>query len=187
MTPVLKVVAPADTGESYIKEVNQTMNLKTMYSHLSADQIIKLETIAEMCPTKYGQAVYSARVILAQIDTITREYKNDCEFVPPPENNGRHSAPHFINPVPLNNLLYIGKVFPNPNTGEMSIDYILQENDVATLTISDGVGKIIAIYSLPPKQNRFNIDISGVANGIYFYSVSVNERLVGTNKFAVIK
>jgi len=79
------------------------------------------------------------------------------------------------------------KLYPNPNTGHMTFDYYLNNNESGVLTILDVSGRKISEYVLTSKQNSIFINESSIKNGIYYYNIFVNNELVKTDRIVIIK
>ena len=77
------------------------------------------------------------------------------------------------------------KLYPNPNNGNMSIAYNLTEN--ARLEITNVTGNIVAGYSMPVTSNTLQIKNNDLQNGIYFYRVLSNDKLIKLGKFVVMQ
>ncbi|MFK7936928.1 MAG: T9SS type A sorting domain-containing protein [Saprospiraceae bacterium] len=79
---------------------------------------------------------------------------------------------------------------PNPTTTTTQIEFTLAKRKNISLTIFDYTGKEItrlidnAIY--PPGLNAVRLDVSKLANGVYFYTLS-NEEIVLTKQLVVLK
>ena len=61
------------------------------------------------------------------------------------------------------------KVYPNPTDGVIFVE-INDEDDLHTLIITDGVG--VQVYNLETKSKTARIDISSLAAGAYYLSVT---------------
>ncbi len=79
------------------------------------------------------------------------------------------------------------KLYPNPNNGQMQLNYKLNEGDNGELRIMDVTGRLIAKYNLLSTPNTLQISQTGLDNGIYLYQVLTNGRLVNSNKLIIAK
>ncbi|MGZ5548869.1 MAG: T9SS type A sorting domain-containing protein, partial [Nitrososphaeraceae archaeon] len=79
------------------------------------------------------------------------------------------------------------KLYPNPNNGSMKFDYQLSDDQNGTIVIYDVSGRKISQYVLEHSKTTMNITEDGLQNGIYFYEVIVNDKIVSTNKIVIIK
>ena len=78
-------------------------------------------------------------------------------------------------------------LYPNPNNGRMLLNYSLKPNDKATLFIYDIAGKWISTYPLNSSVTQMSINDELLNNGIYFYQIRVNGRMIQSNKLVIIK
>jgi hypothetical protein len=76
-------------------------------------------------------------------------------------------------------------VYPNPANSEISIKYLGTLNNKVSVSIYDATGKIILSknqFNIVPLQiNEFNV--SSLANGNYFISITNNEGIIHKFKF----
>jgi len=82
---------------------------------------------------------------------------------------------------------YSFSLYPNPSTGSFSIKYDLkQNNDIAVFKLYNIRGKLLNEIVL--KNENASFDFSDVlANGIYFYQVSINNKMIKSDKIVIIK
>jgi hypothetical protein len=78
-------------------------------------------------------------------------------------------------------------LYPNPNTGFMTLDYNLNSNECGLLTIYDISGRKISDYVLKNEQNFMIINEALLKNGIYYYNIFVNNELLKTDRVVIIK
>jgi len=66
--------------------------------------------------------------------------------------------------------------FPNPTTGQVSIDIVSAKVTEGTVTIMDQRGSIVMeeVLSLTLGTNQKKVDLSGLSNGLYLYQVTVD-------------
>jgi len=106
------------------------------------------------------------------IDDVTVEKLSGCDTT--------LSVPDYTN-----NTMFI--LYPNPNDGNMLLDYSLNTSDKGELTIYDIAGKLMYKYSLDASANQIIISHQGFNNGIYFYRIKVNNQIVKSDKLIIIK
>jgi hypothetical protein len=66
------------------------------------------------------------------------------------------------------------KVYPNPNAGRFTIQYMLEQGEEGKVQITDLQGRLIEEVVLSPMLSFQQMDLSKQANGIYFYRFVVN-------------
>jgi hypothetical protein len=76
-------------------------------------------------------------------------------------------------------------LFPNPNNGNIQLNYTLEEN--AVISLFDCTGKNIKNINLLPGNNLINLNLTEISNGVYYYNVVSNQGKIVSNKFIVIK
>ncbi|MBW6537869.1 MAG: T9SS type A sorting domain-containing protein, partial [Mariniphaga sp.] len=80
--------------------------------------------------------------------------------------------------------------FPNPFSGSTKIWYKLENESVVQLDIYNYAGQLISSFNegTKPKGNHYiNFDSSGLRNGIYFYSISINGQKTDSKKMTIMK
>ena len=68
-------------------------------------------------------------------------------------------------------------VMPNPTTGNVQLNYTINESAQVTIEVTDVTGKLVRTYMAGNKaagQHQLNMDLSDLQNGAYNYSVIVN-------------
>ena len=76
---------------------------------------------------------------------------------------------------------------PNPNEGNMILSYHLNKNEKAEMKIYDITGKLTSSYQLDNATTEMQIHDDLLNNGIYFYQIRVNDRVVQADKIIIIK
>jgi hypothetical protein len=78
-------------------------------------------------------------------------------------------------------------VQPNPNNGNMQLQYNIPTNAPGQFSIYDLTGREISKYPLSASQNTLSISQMELQNGIYYYRVSSNGNIVRAGKFVISK
>ncbi|MGQ0829106.1 MAG: T9SS type A sorting domain-containing protein [Bacteroidota bacterium] len=173
---------PACTIEQNHKSFNQ-IYLVTLGAGLNVQQKLDLASIAQQCPLTGGTSVYQARVLLSIINDSTIEYNDDCT-------DGGNRSMIFEDNSPsvqqaINNSAF--KLYPNPNNGTMQLDYTLEKEQRGVFVIYDLLGKKQAEYELQQNASSVSISEAMLNNGIYFYKILINDKLVATDKLVIVK
>jgi hypothetical protein len=79
------------------------------------------------------------------------------------------------------------KLYPNPNNGNMVLDYTLNKNEKANIIIYDIAGKKLASYILNAEQTSLPINEPALNNGVYYCTIVVNDDIVETKKIVILK
>lgn len=84
------------------------------------------------------------------------------------------------------NSTFVSDAYPNPAATNVSIDYTLPKDTYsATVTISNLLGAKVKVISLTGNSGRVEMPVYDLENGIYFYTMIADNRLIGTRKFVV--
>ncbi len=78
-------------------------------------------------------------------------------------------------------------IYPNPANNTLMIGYNLSEFKKVTFEIYDVQGKCISLYNLNSDARKFDIDNLNLQNGIYFYIIKGDEKILMNKKLVVIK
>ena len=89
------------------------------------------------------------------------------------------------NSLPLNeDLISISDAYPNPATSVVEFDYKTKATD-AKITLFNVLGTEVAEYRLSSFENKVSIPVENLKSGVYFYTVSANNKNLKTKKFVV--
>lgn len=141
-------------------------------------QVEQLRDIALRCPLDDGLAVHVARAALLSIDTLPKGYMNPCELLSPEDGE---KAKMEMASESLNRFA----VYPNPNNGQMVLDYHL-EMDNAVIELHDLVGNRLFTRNMVSGTNVLPIELNGLSGGLYILRVITDERLLHSEKLSII-
>jgi hypothetical protein len=79
------------------------------------------------------------------------------------------------------------KVFPNPTKDYVILEYTLETEVPATITIKDMRGVTIESRNFSRQQDQVTLIIKGWAPGVYVASLNANGKLIESVKFTVVK
>lgn len=80
----------------------------------------------------------------------------------------------------------ISEPYPNPSTYYIQFDYrMLDKNSEGKITVYNLLGSVIGEYKLNSYDNRLSISVDRLKAGIYFYTISINNKSLLTKKFIV--
>lgn len=164
---------PANVIEANRKTVND-IYLRTWAEGIlpfSSMDSTTLYNIAYQNPLIGGDGVYSARVMLG-IDV------NDIA-------TGNKTGQPDISEV--KNSFAVSKIYPNPNSGTMQLDYFLDDGIQGELIIYDLTGRKIKEYKLINEKYTLSISEGALKNGIYFYEIIIDNRVIDNGKIVIIK
>jgi len=85
------------------------------------------------------------------------------------------------------NVLSKFSIFPNPSNGMATIVYELEGDENATLQVFDVSGRLVKTQTLATQAERQQIDISYLNNGIYHFSVTLNQERLFNGKLVITK
>jgi hypothetical protein len=88
----------------------------------------------------------------------------------------------------LANQVQFSEAYPNPAVNEVKIDYSIPVSvKKATIVITNMLGSEVKKVDLDELEGTARIKVSEMLNGIYFYSLLADDKLVLTRKFVVKK
>ncbi len=80
----------------------------------------------------------------------------------------------------------VTNAYPNPATSVIYFDYKLPANtSSAYIKVSNLLGNTVSTIELTKNEGRAEINVSGLKNGVYFYTVMVNNSATVTRKLVV--
>jgi hypothetical protein len=158
--------------------------LKGGVEMIDSTDSIELEIMAWSCPMEKGTAVYKARSIYSSISPSSTF--DDIALCSTGLNKNSTQQESTIDMNMLNNILSDEiKVYPNPATDEVTIDYVLPENNQGKITIFDMLGRARMTLDLSATQNRIKVNVANLEKGIYIYKYIVNTKVVKTDKLTI--
>lgn len=82
----------------------------------------------------------------------------------------------------------LSDVYPNPSSRIAQLDYQLKNPRVkAKITINSFIGNPIAEYELDPERSTLSINVSEFKEGIYFYTLFLDNKNIVTKKLQIKK
>jgi len=114
--------------------------------------------------------------------------KNDFwEF--DPASNPCPTALRTMQPPPITMIIPSAiSVYPNPNSGEMTVNYSIPENQIGKFEIYNLIGVKVADYPLQSGgANSLSISETNLTEGIYMYRLTSDNKTIEQGKIVVIK
>ncbi len=78
-------------------------------------------------------------------------------------------------------------LFPNPNNGQMELQYTISNKQAAQLLILDVTGRLISLYDLSENSSNLHIHELDLKSGVYFYTIKQNNSILKQAKFVIMK
>ena len=78
-------------------------------------------------------------------------------------------------------------LFPNPNNGEMTLNYVIGEKEIGELRILDIAGRLIEKYELQNTKNTLAIKQLSLQSGVYLYQILVNDKITKSDRLIILK
>jgi hypothetical protein len=142
-----------------LKTINGLLiqRLDSSFSGFLAADSLTISGIAMQCVGQGGEAVYTARSLLAEA-TKGEEPAYSDECIQP---LGSPAPPAFFKPTGTAGLS------PNPASGKMQLT-LPTDHEVGQVIISDSFGRSLKVIELEKGQIQMDIDVSKMPAGIYF-------------------
>jgi hypothetical protein len=172
---------------SQSNDITQTQNAyNTLYINGINNQtdLDNLASIADLCPSQYGTAVYQARALLQTLTFVGKEYNDSCYTDKLTARMGYDEESNTSVTVAKG---VQAKLFPNPNNGSFTLTYDLKTLTEAKLSIYDISGKLVYIKTIDNIDSSININTINLNNGIYFIQLSDTTNLLWTDKLVIQK
>lgn len=102
--------------------------------------------------------------------------------------NSSNMAMTGINPLQASYKFDEGKLkpslnaYPNPSKGKFTISLSQASSATYKISLSNTIGHVIKVIEVQPGYHSYIIDLSDKPAGVYFYSLSVNDKLVETKR-----
>jgi hypothetical protein len=151
-------------------------NLDVRSNYSSVDSTI-LYKIAIQCSIDGGNAVNQSRNLLMFIENHVINFSDKCSV------NGDDRSMGISQSKSDNNIM----LYPNPNSGSMTLEYKLKEGESGLVNIYSLNGKLMDSYKLNNNTSKISINESSLDVGVYMYEVMINNKKVKTDKIVIIK
>jgi hypothetical protein len=84
------------------------------------------------------------------------------------------------------NEVFVSNPYPNPATSQVSFDYNLPVGtSSATVSVHNLLGAKVKELELTGINGKTTVNVNDLNDGIYFYSVSVDNRIVETKRLVI--
>ncbi len=149
-------------------------------------QLNPIKESAALCPLRAGNAVFQARALFELITGQTYIFSNTCDSLDAAIEQQVFRTPgHSENSVLA--AMSETRLYPNPNDGNMTLEYSLETGEHGLLMLSDLNGKEILNYAVQANSISVQIRAPEISNGIYCYQFLVNGLCRKTGKLVIIK
>jgi len=90
-----------------------------------------------------------------------------------------------INELKVTPKNYLFAAYPNPTQNKIHIPFQLLEKGEVAIKITDITGKVLVeqTFMANSGQQENVFDVSSIASGLYFYTLTLNGEKVSTRKF----
>lgn len=119
---------------------------------------------------------------MTNITKCAEQYK--VNYVPPPAQ--KPGSGESASEVMFANEYAIA-VLPNPTAGNLEVNYDLQQFESVTLDLFDVQGKKMKTYPLSPLSRTYHIDNLELDNGIYFYRLTGDGKVLMNQKLVIAR
>ena len=151
-----------------------TTNGKGAIYNYDSTETVSLQTIAYQNPITGGDAVYMARVMLF----IDMDDDDGASRMHTTHNNNNNQQ---VEKKPKFNL------YPNPNNGNMTLEYLIEGKESGLITIYDVSGRLVKQQTLNPENNLVIIIAQELSAGAYYYTITIADSKIKSDKLIIIK
>lgn len=172
-------LTPSNKLEQNWKLINAILiNHYLSSTEIDSNDYASLLSVAEQCQFTGGNIVHKARALINRYFNGLIEYPDNCSELVGGESIKSTSTPKHFNSSSFN-------LFPNPNNGNMILDYQITKE--AVLEITDICGILVGKYNLSFENKRIEIKNDKWVDGIYLYKIIGNNFILKSGKIVVIK
>ena len=175
----LQSISPANSIEQTLVEVMSVLysNAASLIAMNDEDEAL-LRNVALRCPLDDGFGVYMARSALLKLDTLPKNYFNECELVSKPIHEQEKLVGRF-------NKVF--SVYPNPSSGHFTVNYQINELETGTIEVFDLVGKQVFAQPLQQGVETSDLQLNHLSGGTYFLRLQTNGQLRYSDRINIIK
>ena len=164
-----EILLPSHLPEINLQIVNRICaQYQLDFTHLDSLDYQALISIAYQNALIGGEAVYRARAILGiDVDDTQLAYR-------------------ITSPV-ITNVRNDIEIYPNPSSGKVSINCILEEGESAIVRIVDTMGKFVKSQELKSGNNKVSLSSAKFSNGLYNFIITTSNGRTFNNKILLSK
>jgi hypothetical protein len=133
-----------------------------------------VQTISK-CPMAGGNAVFRARAMLALVSN--KIYFNDrvlCNQAGIAYKQQENKKSKF-------------KLYPNPASDKITIEYEMVKDSHARLIITNAIGQRVKDFALIDEISSMNFSIADIAPGMHYFLIQCKNERIENGKFVVIR
>ena len=170
-------------NQQFVKVQRQLMKVLENEKSLSINndyQLAALNALLDETNGKHKEDLAWTSEVEAIIQSLTQKRTHHpivsakSSSQAPPEEGVRKELSRFI-------------LYPNPNTGIATIAYQLEGEKPALLDVFDINGRLVFQGVLKPKSTQLQLNVSHLTNGMYHFSVSLQEERIQSGKMVISK
>lgn len=173
-------ITPQNTIEENYKNF-YTLYINYRQGNFSTSDSLMLLNLVNGCVPRDGIIVQRARGFYSMIYNDFKVRFDGC-----PVGISSKGSTHTENISKNADERYFN-LYPNPNTGSMTLEYMLEKDESGIMIINDIAGRSVSEYTLNANNNSIVINDNRLNNGIYYYSIYVNGVMLKTNRIVIIK
>lgn len=91
------------------------------------------------------------------------------------------------NNIALSKAIKPIRLYPNPNDGNMILDYVLLPCEKGEIIFYDLAGKQIVSYLLDSTDTQLKLNNIELQAGVYFYLIKINDKAIKREKITILK
>ncbi|HTX87463.1 MAG TPA: T9SS type A sorting domain-containing protein [Bacteroidales bacterium] len=93
---------------------------------------------------------------------------------------------HFpLSVTPVSGQDMISQAYPNPASGNVNFEVNVPSGSQGTLIIRNLLGSVVKEMDLPGSPEKIQVNTSGLQEGVYFYTLTLNGKPVVTRKLVI--
>ena len=170
------------SGNLYIADQNNFRIQKWVLGQLDTDGDGVTDDVDQCPDTPNGEAVDAYGCSDSQLDTDEDGVTDDIDQCPDTPNGESVDANGCPLPLFVENISFVKNVYPNPTDNKFIVE--LKDNSkVKKVEFIDFNGKLIKPNKVVKNQNRLDINVSNLNNGIYLLNITTDKEV---NKVKVI-
>lgn len=177
----------------YISGYGASLKAKVNNEGLFIPKAPALSAMEKSAGSSYGHLVFGRNAFVAGYEWNVLKSFSANLTLPKRTFNGftanlSNTAMLGLNPVQANYKTDEGRLkpslnaFPNPSKGKFTISLSQASEASYKITLSNTIGHVIKVIEVHPQYHSYIIDLSDKPAGVYFYSLSVNNKLVETKR-----
>ncbi|MBU0764868.1 MAG: T9SS type A sorting domain-containing protein, partial [Bacteroidetes bacterium] len=173
-----------DNNQAYVDLTTVLLDLYEAGLDIYDMDATQEQVIRDVAETE-GSASVQAEVILTVV--FNEEFEHPILKLNPATTKNLTDIYRELYNLPDEEPEPVAKLYPNPNDGNMELQYNFEDEQDGKIIIYDNTGKEVLQYDLKADKHHLKISSNKLENGVYIYRITSGGETILEEKLVIIK